>query len=254
MFWNLNVILIFSVCINISMSYFILFYNINKALCCGSFICDHINSITQLLDFPFQAHFPPKPTFYFLSLSISLSFCLVCSHPQPYLQVDHCDLSKYYLPCAPSVRTQERLSHAEGLGLQLKYWSQRLMEELPPKARDSARVTVTKTEVSDFLWLGIARGTRGIFSLRRAGSDGSVVCRGDKKERVRDRGREPTSRSFQPESHYSGKLIQEFNNGWRVFSLSLWKSKSCHWKVIDASLSLSFSLSILISSWFPSSS
>ncbi len=32
---------------------------------------------------------------------------------------------------------------------------------------------------------------------------------GDKEER----GREPTSRSFQPECHYSGKLIQEFNNG-----------------------------------------
>ncbi len=30
---------------------------------------------------------------------------------------------------------------------------------------------------------------------------------------IRKRGREPTSRSFQPECHYSGKLIQEFNNG-----------------------------------------
>ncbi len=83
------------------------------------------------------------------------------------------------------------------------------MEELPPKARDSTRVTVTKTEVSDFLWLGTARDTRGIFSLRRAESDGNEACWGDKEER----GREPTSRSFQPECHYSGKLIQEFNNG-----------------------------------------
>lgn len=54
------------------MSYFILFYNINKALCCGSFICDHINSITQLLDFPFQAHFPPQ-AYFLLPVTLHLS-------------------------------------------------------------------------------------------------------------------------------------------------------------------------------------
>lgn len=40
------------------MSSFIPFDNHNKALC-ASFICDHVNNITQLLDFRFQSYFFP---------------------------------------------------------------------------------------------------------------------------------------------------------------------------------------------------